>query len=111
MLEFILLFFPTFISLNILKNRENKDYKELLFLYPIYNIIINIPIFSILFLINRNEVFLFSQTVDSIGFCFKFLALASVVAVCIPYLKEFIKKNLVIEVEIRKGKNSNVKKK
>jgi len=109
MLELILLFFPTFVSLVIEKKRKNIDYKELLFLYPVYNIVINVFTFMIYFLVKGRELILFSQNVDSVGFSYRFLVVASVISICIPYLKEFILKNFLVEIEIRRSKNKNVK--
>ena len=80
MLQFVLIFFPTFISLYIIMNRENKSYKDLVVLYPIYNIVINILSFGILFYIKEKQMISFSDNANSVGFCFRFLILSSSMA-------------------------------
>ena len=68
MKEFILLFFPTFISLYIICKRENKNYKDTLFLYPIYNVVINIISFITLFCAKDYQIIYFSDNVNRVDF-------------------------------------------
>ena len=111
MKEFILLFFPTVISLYIIRTRENKNYKDVLFLYPIYNIVINVVSFATLYFIKNRQIIYFSDNINRVDFCFKFLILSSIVALIIPYVKEFLLNNIQIEIETIIRKKQNGKKK
>ena len=50
-----------------------------------------------------------STNIDSIGFIARFLLLATIISIIIPYFKEFIFKNIKVEIEIRKEKKENAK--
>ena len=106
-----MIFFPSFISLCIIKNRENKNYKDLLFLYPIYNVFVNIISLVILFLAENRRIIYLSDNSNRIDFCFKYLILSSIVALIIPFVKDFLIKNIKLEIEAIVRKRKNEKKK
>lgn len=110
MIEFILLFFPTIISLEIIKNRTTKSNKELLMQYPVYNIIINFLTMIIVCIYKNDEIVKITEHFDVMKFSMKYLLLATIIAVIIPYIQEFITKNIRCTLEIRRTKNTNEKK-
>jgi len=110
MLAAIILLFPTFITLNILKRRTQKNYKDLLFDYPIYNIIINLITMIIVYLYKRNQIINVIENFNVMNFCIKYLVIAVIIAIIIPYVKELIIKNINLKIEIRRDKKKNEKK-
>lgn len=110
MLGVIVVLFPTFITLNILKRRNQKDYKELLFEYPVYNIIINLITMMIVYLYKRNQIISVIDNFNIMNFCIKYLVIAVIIAIIIPYVKELITKNINYKIEIRRDKKKNEKK-
>jgi len=102
MVEFIILFFPTFISLNLINKRNNLEYKELLLKYPVNNLMINVLSFLILYLLKGRIVILFGQVADNVGFAIKYILLASFISCLIPYVEDFLKKNINIKIKIRR---------
>lgn len=106
MFAVISLFFPTFIALAIIKKRDNKSYLDLMFYYPIYNVIINTVVFLIYALKKRGELLLITNHFTILQFNLKYIIVALVVAVIFPYIKEFIEKNIRIKLEIRKDRKN-----
>jgi len=104
MVEFIALFFPTFMTLEIIKKRKKLEFKELIFKYPLYNLAVNGIAFLILYLIKGRILILFSQSIDSVGFAIKYFILALVVATFIPFMEEYCKKNVKFKIRIRRDK-------
>lgn len=110
MLSAIILLFPAFITLNILKSRTPKNYKDLLFDYPIYNIIINLIAMIIVYIYKRNQIINVIENFNVMNFCIKYLVIAVIIAIIIPYVKELIIKNINLKIEIRRDKKKNEKK-
>lgn len=96
--------FPAFISV-LICSRKEKDNKKLFLSYFLFSILINISsIFSII-LYKRDTNIIIEQNFSYFQFCAKYLLISLVFAVIIPYIVEFVSKNLKISVEIKKGKN------
>ena len=102
MFAVISLFFPTFISLYIIKKREKKSYKDLMFYYPIYNVIINFIVFLIYMIWKKTELIMISEHFLIMQFNLKYMLIASIIAAIIPYVREFVVKNISFKLEIRK---------
>ena len=105
MIKLIVLFFPTFITLNILRIRTGKKISELAFNYPIYNIIINTIALLIVYIYNKGEVLDINECFNSLKFSLKYLSITILMAIIIPYLYEFLKKNCNVLLEIKREKN------
>ena len=105
MITLITLFFPTFLSLNILKRWKNKETKELLFLYPIYNLFINLFVLICICFHHKGEILSFNETFKILNFNIKYIILAIIFAIIIPYLFEYLSKNCHVIIEIRREKN------
>lgn len=107
----ILLFlFPAVISVFIIKNRGKKEYKELLLIYPIYCIIINCLSLTIVQISHNGNALLLNDSINYVSFNIKYLVLSSLIAIIIPFIKEFIYTNIKLEVIIRKeNKNEKTK--
>lgn len=104
MFELISLFFPTFISLNIIKKRKKIDYKNLLIKYPLYNIFINIVVCLIIVIYKKTNYTLINENFNIIEFNLKYIFLALIVAFIAPYIQEFLQKNINFKLEFLKGK-------
>lgn len=109
MQSIICLFFPTFISISIIKRRNKQNNKEILFKYPIYNIFINLIAFLITSFYLKNNTVLFSEIFNNLSFCIKYLCLTIFISLFLPYIIEFLKKNINFKLEIKKGKTKNEK--
>ena len=107
MIGIIIVLFPAFITLNILKKRTQKDYKDLLFEYPVYNIIINLVTMFLVYVYKRNQIISIIDNFNIMNFCLKYLLLAVIIAILIPYVKELIIKNINFKIEIRRDKKKN----
>jgi len=105
MISFIILFFPTFITLFI-ENKRNKLTKEdILFKYPIYNLTINFICLLITYIYKYEELIIIHDNFNILNFCVKYSIIAIILSILLPFIKEFIIKNFNIEVEIRREKN------
>ena len=94
MLEFICLFFPTMISLDINdKIKTNKLIKN----YCINNLIINLICFVILELLNGFTYKIFDNTVFSLLFSIKYIIAASTTALVIKYIEKRVKFEVKVE--------------
>ena len=111
MISFIVLFFPTFISLYIINKKNNKDYKEVCLLYPIYNVFINSVAMLITYIFKRGQIIYILDNFNILNFCLKYLIVAMFVALLAPCILEFIKKNLMVKIEIRRDNKKNEKSK
>lgn len=104
MIEFICLFFPTFISLSVLERIEKpKENIKRLNNYAIYNILINLIGLLTVSYLNGFEV----KMVDSlytILFSIKYLLLTSIIAFILPYAINYIKNNFKIKFKREKSK-------
>ena len=109
MMEFLILFLPTFISLYVLKNRMEISFKEVLIMYPLYNIIINGIVMFIVCIFKRGQIIYINENFNIMNFCIKYLLLSIIISLIIPYCIEFIKKNINIKIEIRRDKKKNEK--
>ena len=101
---FICTFFPAVVSVMILSKKE-KDNKKLFFSYFLYNILINIScIFSIL-LYKKDSSLIIESNFSYFQFCARYLLISLAFAVIIPYIVEFISKNIKVSIEVKKVKN------
>ncbi len=106
---FICLFFPSFITLNIIKNRNHLSYKDLIIKYPLYNLIINLIVFVIIVLFKNEDYVVISENFNMMMFNIRYILLASIIAIIIPYIKEFLFKNIKVKLLFLKGKENNEK--
>ena len=102
MIALITIFFPSFIALYILHKRKNKDYKELIFLYPIYNIFINFLVLISIYIYNKGEVLILGECFNSLTFSLKYILLAIIISIIVPYLTEYINKNCHVIIDIKR---------
>ncbi len=105
MIALITIFFPTFLSLIILKKWKNKNYKELIFLYPIYNLFINLLVLICICVHHKGEILSFNENFNILNFNLKYMILAIIFAIIIPILFEYLNKNCQIVIEIKRDKN------
>lgn len=104
MMEFVCLFFPTFISLSVLEKIEKKKENiEIISRYAIYNIMINLIGLLITAYLNNFEV-LMVENLFTIVFSIKYLALTSVIAFILPHAINYIKHNFKIKFKREKIK-------
>lgn len=105
-MNLILLFFPTFISLKIIKERTNKEYKDIWIYYPIYNLLINLIVMFIVCIYKNGEIISLIDNFNIMNFCVRYLIVSIIVACIIPYIIEFILKNINGKIEIRREKKN-----
>jgi len=110
MMIYFCLLFPSFISIYINTRRCESDIKQELFKYPLYTLLINMLSLSVVYIYARgNEVFL-EYNFGTLGFCLKYLLISTINAYILPYLIEYYRKNIKIELHyIKKGKNNEKK--
>ena len=97
MLEFICLFFPTCISIYVIKKQNPKMKKEdYLISYVFYNMIINS---IVLFLVLCSNKFQYMVMTFSPLFALEYIVLACFLAYILPVLKEHIKHNISITIK------------
>lgn len=102
MFEFLSIFFPSFLSLQIVKNREKINIKDLLLMYPVYCVVNNIIAFSLLIII-KNKIWIDSFT--NFSFTLKFMILASFISIITPFIKEIFSHNFIFKIHIKDLKN------
>ena len=101
---FICTLFPAFISVSILAKKEN-DNKKLFLSYFLYNILINISSILSIITYKKDPSLMIDLNFSYFQFCARYLLISMVFAIVIPYIVEFISKNIKLSVEIKKGKN------
>ena len=104
MFSLICLFFPTFISLSIIKKRKSYSYSELIFKYPVYNVIINFALFIVIRIYIKGDI-ITNSIFNNLNFCIKYLLLSVIISLSLPYIIEFICKNIEFKIEVRKREN------
>ncbi len=110
MLEFICYFMPAFISINIHNNIEkNTKLEKTIFYYGIYVVLNNLLSLFILQIKNINKPFEFSMI--NVNYCFKYLLVATLFSIVMPYLVRIIIKNIEIKVEVKENETKKQKKK
>lgn len=104
MIEFICLFFPTFISLSVLDRIEKKKEKiERINCYAIYNIMINtIALLIVAYFIDFEIIM--PKDVFTVVFSIKYLVMASIISFVLPYAINYVKKNFKIQFKRKKIK-------
>jgi len=110
LLEFICLFFPAFISI-LVESKKGLEVKKLALLYFLYNSIINFISILITIIYKKGIVSNVSENFDVFIFCLRYLGISIVIAFVLPYLFEFITKNISCKIEIKKEKNIEKKSK
>lgn len=105
MIEFICLFFPAFISLSVLERiNKKKEIIERINRYAIYNILINTLVLLIVaYLTNFQKLSLDSNTFSTV-FSLKYLVIASIIGLILPYMFNYVRKNFKIEIKREKRK-------
>ena len=91
MLELICFCFPAVISINILSNLDKTmSLEKKVFKYFVYNLLINIFALLTIGFINNFQV-LYINKLFTIAFSLKYLLLATVIAIVLPIIINYIK--------------------
>ena len=101
MVNIICLFFPTFISIYILNNKKRRNRSELLIIYPIYNIFVNLISFIVSSLYIKDQINIVTSF-NNLNFVIKYLLLSCFWALLMPSILEFLKKNISVSSLIKK---------
>lgn len=98
-MEYICLFFPAIVGVLHYESITNKkmNYKEFVMYYALYNIIINLANWIIIYFIFNNN-----QIIFSLIFCIKYLLLSMVFSIVFPILIIFFEKNVRIKIDVKK---------
>lgn len=103
------LLIPSLISISIINRRNKLTTKELLLKYPFYLVLINLIALTAIYFVNGRVSIDLEYSFKMLGFCVKYLGLSIVIAHVIPYVVEFIRMNISINIDFRKKDKKNEK--
>lgn len=106
MREFIIYILPTFIAIimhDYLNNKEKSIY-SIIKTFAGYCCLNNLICMSVLFLYQREQIYL-NEQIDRFDFVFKYFLIACGIATILPIVIEFIKKNVSIKFVFKEVKN------
>jgi membrane protease YdiL (CAAX protease family) len=109
MIEIIMYFFPAILSLKIKERSISKKeftIKEYIFEFIKYCLYINFIVFTVLFIYSMNNIVDLSYLLTQIRFIFKYLAVAILSAIIVPFAEEFINKNIKVNIEIEENEKT-----
>ncbi len=109
MMIYFCLLFPGFISVYINSRRCDSNIKQEFFKYPLYVLLINIITLSIVYIYARGNEVSLDYNFGTLGFCLKYLIISTIIAYSLPYIVEFYRKNIKIELEYVKKDNKDEK--
>lgn len=114
MINLILFLFPAGLSLKIKDDlfKEKLSIKDYILTYVKYALFINLIVFTVLYFYSIGTVASISYALDNIDFIFKYLIIAVVLSIIIPFVDEYIKKNVSLKVNFKQvGKKDDKKNK
>lgn|SRR5574344_1431301 len=98
MFEFICLFFPAFLSIFSYESISDKklDLKRGIMFYSLFNILINVTIWIILYLIfNRTEALF------TLSFSIKYLLLSSILSIIMPIIIVVFENDFSLRIHVK----------
>jgi len=104
MIQFICLFLPAFVAIQIMLLLEKRDFKLIPLIVTYFNfvLIINtINVFLLVYLFGNGE-FHINNDAFSNTFTFKYLFISMVIAIFIGVASEVLKKNIDINLKLKK---------
>ncbi|MCM1087937.1 MAG: hypothetical protein NC419_07245 [Muribaculaceae bacterium] len=110
-MKIIGLFFPAFISLSIRCARDKKfslRTASAVVTYGIYTLV-NVLLATIIITYGLNVSGVTADALDSFPFFTKYMVIAVILAVCVPYLEEMVRKYIHIKLTV-KGESHHDKK-
>ncbi|MBQ2872616.1 MAG: hypothetical protein IJE89_01290 [Bacilli bacterium] len=112
MIGLLLFLFPAGFALKVKDDFFGEDMKtkDYVLTYMKYTVIINLIMFGVLYLYNANKPFIFSVSLDDIGFILKYAVITFVLAIIVPVVDEFLRKFINFKLIIRKVSDGNEKK-
>ncbi len=100
-MEIISLFFPSFISLRFSLDRDNSKNQsviQVIIKYGMYVLVNNwLAQVAVTYILNVSDVT--ADALNSFPFFIKYIVIASVIAIAIPFVEELVKKYFKISVE------------
>ncbi len=112
MINLILFLFPAGFAVKIKDDlfKEKLNIKDYVLMYFKYALVINFVAFTVLYFYTLGTTSSISYALDNISFIFKYLALATILSIIIPFVDEYIKKNVQLKVNFKQVSKKNVKK-
>lgn len=102
MFKFICIFFPTFLSINVLREKNNiKDIYDGIIKYCIYNSIISTIMLLIVHIYVGFTPKIITNDLFTVSFCFKYLAISLLLSYILPNIYIYIKENEIIKIEVK----------
>ena len=101
MMYFCLLI-PSLISILIINRREKLTTKDLVLKYPFYLMINNLITLVVVYIYSKRAPINIVESFNMLGFTVKYLLISTAISYVIPYIVEFIRKNLTINLDYRK---------
>ncbi|MBQ6477604.1 MAG: hypothetical protein IJI43_04145 [Bacilli bacterium] len=95
-MEFICLFFPTLIAMG--KDINTKNIYKVIYDYAMYNLSINFISFLIVRVVTQSQLVIDSN-LWTMKFTLKYIILSSFIALILPKVIEFLKKNFSISIK------------
>lgn len=113
MIELIIFLFPAGLSLKIKDDlfKKKLNVKDYILIFIKYTLVINLIVFAILFLYSMGTTASINYALDNIGFIFKYLLLAIIIAIFLPIFDEYIRKNATMKINFKRFKSINERKK
>lgn len=104
MIEFLVFFFPSFISLGIVykSNDYKKSTQEFLINYAIYTTVINFVSLLIIYAYRYGEIITLDNSTFTVSFAFKYMMVSMFIAIMLPVLDKTIRKIIDIKIEVKK---------
>ena len=102
MFKFICIFFPTFLSINVLREKNSiQDIYDGIIKYCIYNSIISTIMLLIVHIYVGFTPKIITNDFFTVSFCFKYLIISLFLSYILPNIYIYIKKNEIIKIEVK----------
>lgn len=111
MIEFLVFFFPAFISLGIVykSNEHKKNIQEFLINYAVYTTVINFITLLIIYMYKHNEIIILDASAFTVSFAFKYMVASVFIAMILPTLDKTIRQIINIKIEVKKYNGKKTK--